>query len=292
MKRNSKNSIVKKLCLGSAQFGLNYGVNNLRGKIPEEEVFDILNYAVNNGIEFIDTAYDYGDSEKVIGRFIRSSDKGKQLKVVSKLPKRENVYEILTETLNNLGIKKLYGYLVHNFDFFLRNPDIWQIFLKLKNEGKVEKIGFSLYYPEEYYKIENFKFDVLQIPFNIFDQRFSNLLALFKKKGIEVYARSVFLQGLVFKNPNELCGKFSKLKEKLFYINSLSEKFKIPLSAIFLNFVVINENIDKVVIGVDNLANLKTNIDNLKFQNIIRKLYPQLLELKEIDEDIVVPTRW
>jgi len=286
------NLLFQKLCLGTAQFGLDYGINNLRGRIPEKEVFEILNYALDNGIEFIDTAYEYGESEKIIGKFIRNNKDSNRLKIISKLPQTNNVYEILNKTLDNLGIKKIYGYLMHNFNFFLKNPKVWQNFLELKEEGKVEKIGFSLYYPEEYYKIENLKVDILQVPYNIFDQRFDKLLLNFKEKGIEVYARSVFLQGLVFKKPEELSGKFFKLKEKLLYINSLSEKFNIPLNAFFLNFVMINENIDKIVIGVDNLENLKMNIDSLKFQKVIKEFYPNLLELKETEEDIILPTRW
>jgi len=285
-------SLSKKLCLGTAQFGLDYGINNSRGKIPESEVFEILDYALDNGIEIIDSAYNYGDSEKVIGKFIKSSSKGKKLKIISKLPQSNNVYEIIEETLNNLCVKKLYGYLVHNFKFFLENPEIWEKLLKLKNKGKTEKIGFSLYYPEEYYKLEKLEVDLLQIPYNIFDQRFGNLLPEFKEKGIEVYARSLFLQGLVFKKPEELDSKFSKLKEKLLYLNSLSRKINVPLNAFFLNFVIINENIDKIVIGVDNLDNLKMNIEGIKFQKVIKEYYPKLLELKETDEDIILPPRW
>jgi Predicted oxidoreductases (related to aryl-alcohol dehydrogenases) len=186
------NSLSKKLCLGTAQFGLDYGINNSRGKIPENEVFEILDYALDNGIEFIDSAYNYGDSEKVIGKFIKGSSKGKKLKIISKLPPSNNVYEIVEETLNNLCVKKIYGYLVHNFKFFLENPKIWEKLLKLKNKGKTEKIGFSLYYPEEYYKLEKFEVDVLQIPYNIFDQRFSNLLPEFKEKALK------FMRGLCF----------------------------------------------------------------------------------------------
>jgi aryl-alcohol dehydrogenase-like predicted oxidoreductase len=286
------NSLSKKLCLGTAQFGLDYGINNSRGKIPENEVFEILDYALDNGIEFIDSAYNYGDSEKVIGKFIKSSSKGKKLKIISKLPPSNNVYEIVEETLNNLCVKKIYGYLVHNFRFFLENPKIWEKLLKLKNKGKTEKIGFSLYYPEEYYKLEKLEVDVLQIPYNIFDQRFSNLLPEFKEKGIEVYARSLFLQGLVFKNPEELKGNFFKLKARFIYLNSLSKEFNLPLSSIFLNFATINRNIDKVIIGIDNLNHLKMNIDCLKHQDIVKNFYSNLLELKEEDEDIILPTKW
>jgi aryl-alcohol dehydrogenase-like predicted oxidoreductase len=284
-------NLSEKICLGTAQFGLDYGINNTRGKIPKNEVFKILEYALQNGIVFIDTAYAYGDSEKVLGEFIKENPNGKTLKIISKIPNVENVDKVIEETFANLKVDKLYGYLVHNFNFFLENPSIYDILLKLKYAGKVEKIGFSLYYPEEYYKID-LEIDILQIPYSIFDQRFCNLFEEFKEKKIEVHARSVFLQGLIFKKPEELKGKFSKLKDKLLYINFLSKELNIPLNAIFLNFVLMNESVDKVVIGVDSLENLKENIYSLKFHKDIVKIFSKIVELRETDEEIIIPIKW
>jgi aryl-alcohol dehydrogenase-like predicted oxidoreductase len=284
--------LLEKICLGTAQFGLDYGINNTRGKIPKNEVFKILEYALQNGIEFIDTAYAYGDSEKVLGDFIKNKPNGKKFKIISKIPNVGNIDKAIEETFTNLRVDKLYGYLVHNFNSFLENTKIFDTLLRLKHTGKVEKIGFSLYYPEEYYKIKNLEIDILQIPYSIFDQRFCKIFEELKEKKIEIHARSVFLQGLVFKKPEELEGRFSKLKDKLLYINSLSKELGIPLNAIFLNFVLENESVDKVVIGVDRLENLKENIDSLSFQNIVKQLHQRLVELKETDEDIILPIRW
>ncbi len=284
--------LLEKICLGTAQFGLDYGINNTRGKIPKNEVFKILEYALQNGIEFIDTAYAYGDSEKVLGDFIKNNPNGKKFKIISKIPNVENIDKAIEETFTNLSVDKLYGYLVHNFNSFLENTKIFDTLLSLKHMGKVEKIGFSLYYPEEYYKIKDLEIDILQIPYSIFDQRFCNFFEEFKDKKIEVHARSVFLQGLIFKKPEELKGKFSKLKDKLLYINFLSKELDIPLNAIFLNFVLMNENLDKVVIGVDSLENLKENIDSLKFHKDIVKIFSKIIELRETDEEIIIPTKW
>jgi aryl-alcohol dehydrogenase-like predicted oxidoreductase len=285
-------NLSEKICLGTAQFGLDYGINNTRGKIPKNEVFKILEYALQNGIVFIDTAYAYGDSEKVLGEFIKENPNGKTLKIISKIPNVENIDKVIEETFANLKVDKLYGYLVHNFNFFLENPPIYDILLKLKYAGKVEKIGFSLYYPEEYYKIKDLEIDILQIPYSIFDQRFCNFFEEFKDKKIEVHARSVFLQGLIFKKPEELKGKFSKLKDKLLYINFLSKELDIPLNAIFLNFVLMNENVDKVVIGIDSLEDLKENIYSVKFHNDVIKVCSKIVNFEETDEKIIIPIKW
>ena len=284
--------LLEKICLGTAQFGLDYGINNTRGKIPKNEVFEILEYALQNGIEFIDTAYAYGDSEKVLGDFIKNNPNGEKFKIISKIPNVENIDKAIEETFTNLAVDKLYGYLVYNFNSFLENTKIFDTVLRLKHTTKVEKIGFFLHYPEEYYKIKNLEIDILQIHYSIFDQRFCKIFEELKEKKIEIHARSVFLQGPVFKKPKELEGRFSKLKDKPSYINSLSKELGIPLNAIFLNFVLENENVDKVVIGVDRLENLKENIDSLSFQDIVKQLHQRLVELKETDEDIILPIRW
>jgi aryl-alcohol dehydrogenase-like predicted oxidoreductase len=284
--------LLEKICLGTAQFGLDYGINNTRGKIPKNEVFKILEYALQNGIEFIDTAYAYGDSEKVLGDFIKNNPNGKKFKIISKIPNVENIDKVIEETFTNLRVDKLYGYLVHNFNSFLENTKIFDTLLRLKHTGKVKKIGFSLYYPEEYYKIKNLEIDILQIPYSIFDQRFCKIFEELKEKKIEIHARSVFLQGLVFKKPEELEGRFSKLKDKLLYINYLSKELDIPLNAIFLNFVLMNENVDKVVIGIDSLEDLKENIYSVKFHNDVIKVCSKIVNFEETDEKIIIPIKW
>jgi len=287
-----KNSLINKICLGTAQFGFEYGINNPRGKIPQREVFEILLYCHQIGINYLDTAYNYGESETVIGKFLRQNTKSWDLKIITKLPENENVREVFMESLNRLGIRKTYGYLVHNFEFFRKKNYIWDRMVQLKREGKTEKIGFSLYFPEEYYIIKDLEIDILQIPYNIFDRRFETLLPELKRKGIEIHTRSAFLQGLIFKKPDELNGKFIKIKDRLIYLTELARESGLPLSSIFLNFCSINKYIDKVLIGVDNLEQLKNNIDFLSYHESVTGIYKKLLELKEDDEDIILPLRW
>ncbi|GAH18872.1 unnamed protein product [marine sediment metagenome] len=281
-----------KLAIGSAQFGMNYGVNNKRGKIPKEEVFKILEKAIDSGIEIIDTAKGYGSSQKVIGNFIKNNPGiDKKIKIVSKEKCNDiNIVKNVYHSLDLLNVNKLYGLLVHDFKQYVINPKIWDVVVKLKKEGKIEKIGFSLYHPEELEKImdDKLRIDIVQIPYSIFDQRFSKMLPLLKKKNIEVHVRSVFLQGLIFKKPDEMDEKFIKIKNKLLELISLSKKDGISLSTVCINFAVLNKNIDKVIIGVDSLENLQENIRSLKYKVKVRARYNQLLNLKEDDEDIIL----
>ncbi|MHA1381292.1 MAG: aldo/keto reductase [Candidatus Helarchaeota archaeon] len=285
--------MIMKLALGSAQFGMKYGINNPRGKIPEIEVKNILKFAYKSEIDTIDTAYSYGESERVIGNII---NEGKfNLKIVSKFPSsNENLIDIFNKTLSRLSMDKIYGYIFHSFSSFIENKKNFEILKVLKKEGKIDKIGFSLYYPNEleYLLSTNIDFDIIQVPYSIFDQRFSRYFEQLKYKQIEIHTRSVFLQGLVFKNPDDLKENFKKIIPKLKVIQNIAYNFNINVSDVFLNFAILNPYIDKVVIGVDSIENLKSNIMSLKNIEIVKSVYQNLINLYEEDESIILPFNW
>ena len=285
---------MNKIALGTAQFGIDYGINNKRGKIPKKEVYDILNKAKEFEIDTIDTAYDYGESEKVIGSFLKITNY--KFKIISKLPgcKNNEVKKIFESSLNNLGLSMIYGYLIHNFESYKKDNRIWKVIEKLKKDGKIEKIGFSLYYPQElkYLFEKKIDIDIIQIPYSIFDQRFSTFLIELKQRNIEVYARSVFLQGLVFKKLDELDQRFLKIKSKMSFLFDLSKELNLPISIICIGFVLLNNDVDKVIIGVDRKKNLIENILQLNYISSIIPFYGKLKELKEDDENILIPSNW
>lgn len=299
--------LLSKLALGTVQFGMDYGISNQRGKIPKEEVFRILDLAAEKGINLLDSAYAYGESEQVIGEY--SAICGKKFKIVSKLPgtntlglteksspgeNLEKIKEDLDHSLKRLNHPKLYAYLIYDFKAFLARPEVLEDLKKIKKMGLTEKIGFSLYHPREleYLLDNNFEFDLVQIPYNIFDQRFACLFPRLKEKGIEIHVRSVFLQGLIFKNPDKLEEYFLPLKEKLKSLNSISQRLNTLISALCLNFALLNEDFDKVIIGVESYQNFQENILAAKSNFKVRSVYSQLLTMREDDEKIILPTNW
>lgn len=283
-----------KLALGTAQFGFDYGINNKKGKIPKKEVFKILKYATSHKIDTLDTAYSYGDSESAIGEFIKKNKA--DFKIVSKCSSKslDEPEKILQESLDRLSSNKIYGYLIHDFDSFLKNPGFYSELQNLKEQKKIEKIGFSLYYPKEveYLLEKKVRFDLVQVPYSIFDQRFTKIFHLLKQKNVEIHVRSIFLQGLIFKCPGELKGNFSKIRDKLQELQSISQEISIPISALCINFAVLNENIDKVIVGIDDLKHLLENVSVLKHKNKIKKIYDRLVKLQEYDENIILPFNW
>lgn len=283
-----------KLGLGTAQFGLDYGINNKRGKIHKKEAFQILKFALEHGIEVLDTAFDYGDSEKFIGEFIKKNKS--DFKIISKSPAVDigSIRHTFQASLEALHLDNFYGYLIHNFKNFLDRPEIWDVLRQCKLQGRVNKIGFSLYYPQEAeYLIEkNIQIDLVQIPFSIFDQRFNEVLPLLKNKNVEVHARSVFLQGLIFRDPDGLEGSFRRIKNKLLSLRALAKRANLSMSALCINFAVSNDCIDKLIIGIDSLQQMEENLKSLTYKNQIADMHNELMNLKENNEEIILPFKW
>ena len=280
-----------KLALGTAQFGLDYGINNLRGKIPPEEAFRILDAAHAGGIDTLDTALVYGDSEKVLGEYLRKHDK--KFRVVSKTKgvSKEQILASLNSSLEILGVERLDAYLFHDFDAFAKNPSIWEAMESLKKSGSIGKAGFSLYRPSELGWILDHRIpvNIIQIPFSVLDQRFLPMLQRAKDCGIEIHARSVFLQGLVFKDSESLDRRFSSIGGQLKELRSLSARTGLSLSHLCLGFASGNPIIDRVVIGVDGLAQLE---ELMSFDDLPNEASAQLSRFQIDDERILLPFLW
>lgn len=284
-----------KIALGSAQFGMDYGINNQRGVIPKKEVFTILQKAIDSGINIVDTANDYGSSLKVIGEFIKDNPAHRLLKIVSKdkCCYKKEIAKNIEYTLGVLNIKSLYGFLIHDFDQYKNNPEIWDELLNLKKEGRVKKIGFSLYFPKQLERIidDDLEFDLIQIPYNLFDRRFEKYLKILKSRGVELHVRSIFMQGLFFRHLDDLDDFFEPIKNNIKEIQRISESYSISISSLCLKFVDKNKFIDTGIIGVDSLDNL---LENLKFSEIdlSDRIFEALKKMEVKNEDIIVPSNW
>ena len=113
-----------------------------------------------------------------------------------------------------------------------------------------------------------------------------------RAKKIEVFIRSVFLQGLGFKDPSELSTHFEKIKNKVADIRKLSENLDVPLASIFLNFAVLNEYVDKVVVGIDSIENFRELLDSSNYLHKVNPIMTELISFREVDEKIILPVNW
>ena len=210
-----KNSDLNRIGLGTAQFGLNYGISNRSGQTPKKEVSKILQCALESNITTIDTASTYGNSEEILGHSINDKRFDIVTKTIPTFKKEISsdhvkiVCDGVFESLRRLHLDRLYGLLVHHCDDLIIDggESLFRRLSDLKAQNLFLKLGVSVYSAEEIeFVLKNYDIDIIQIPMNVFDQRLlqSGMLKKLKNSGIEVHVRSAFLQGIVFMDPQEL----------------------------------------------------------------------------------------
>lgn len=254
----------EKLALGTAQFGLPYGIANQQGQVTESEARAILDLASTNGIHTLDTAIAYGESERVLGRMQLDS-----FDIVTKLPAvPDNCTDIagwleseLEGSLSRLNVSKVDSLLLHRPDQLSSaiGQKLYKVLLEKKSEGIVNRIGVSVYSPEEVVSLtERFHFDLIQAPFNIIDSRLKEA-GVFEKlalSGTQLHVRSVFMQGLLLMSAASRPRKFNRWASLWStWEQWLAEVGLTPLQAC-LRYALSIPEIERVVVGVDSSAQL------------------------------------
>jgi aryl-alcohol dehydrogenase-like predicted oxidoreductase len=282
-----------KLAIGSAQIGMNYGLLNNK-KISRKEFKKIEKLVLKSEINFIDTATSYGNSEYIIG-----NSKLKNLHIITKikLPNNKNiniknwVFKKILRSLNKLKIKKIYGVLIHDYrDLLGKNGGSYLLSLQeLKKKKIIKKIGISVYDPQEIKKIWKFwKPDLIQVPFNSLDNRIldSGWINILKKFKVKIFARSVFLQGLLI--TDDIHFKINKgYKILLNKYKNWCYKNNISLLQASIHFVKQFKKIDYLLVGFNNYNQLKEIIDVFKKKQII---IPKKFSTNK--KNLIDPRKW
>ena len=284
-----------KIILGSANFDQIYGIK--KNFIKKSEIKKLFDLALKNKIKTIDTSPLYNKSEKIIGLLNNN-----RFKIISKIPKppknikRENIKKWLKQnvmiSLKNLKIKKFECLLLHNANSLLcKNGDeIYKGIRNMKINGLTSKIGVSIYDFNVLDKIlKKFKFNLIQAPFNILDQRLvdKGWLKKLKKRKIEVHARSIFLQGILLLKHNQLPKKLIKLSKKLVMWENWLKKNKFSSLQVCLSFVLNQHQLDGIVVGYSNINQLN---QILKLKQIKNNFSLPNLNIK--DKKLIDPREW
>ncbi|MCR8921379.1 aldo/keto reductase [Dasania sp. GY-MA-18] len=288
-----------KLMLGSVQFGLDYGVSNTSGQTSADEVSCILKLAKKNHISFIDTASVYGDSERILG-----DNNLTAFKVTTKVPCMKSykgtVAESVASSLKKLRCRSIEGLLFHSGEDLLgaQGDNLYAQALAAKLEGKAAKIGVSVYSPAEAKSIaERYDIDLIQLPLNILDQRFveSGVLSSLSGKGIEVHARSAFLQGLLLMPIQNLEHYFFPIKNILEKFHQWHQTLNVSPLALALAFVRSQKMVDRVVVGVNSAAQLEEIIHNWQVAKALIEeplINSKFKAYSVQDESMVNPALW
>lgn len=286
---------MSRIALGTVQFGLPYGIANKNGQVSRSVAKDMLKLAETKGIDTLDTAIAYGESETCLGEV------GNQgFKLVTKLPAVPDgcadisawVQAQVNESLERLGVGAVYGLLLHRSEQLLGKDGkaLYQALQGLKEAGQVQKVGVSIYAPSELDALTpQYRFDLVQAPFNLVDHRLhaTGWLQRLKYEGVEIHTRSAFLQGLLLMPRSAIPPKFAPwayLWDK--WHDWLTRQ---PVTAIqaCLAYPLVFPEIDRVVVGADSVNQLE--------QIIIAASSAALVELPDLHcdaENLINPAHW
>ncbi len=286
---------AQRLALGTVQFGLPYGIANNTGQVAFSQAKKMLHFSADCGMDTVDTAIGYGNSEEILGRI-----GVEKFKIISKLPSipkgLENIKKWVIQemelSLKRLRVERLYGLLLHRPLDLLDDSgyELYVAIQHLKNKGIVSKIGISVYSPVEYEKCTaDFEFDLIQAPLNLVDRRLdeSGLLKRLKEKNYEIHVRSVFLQGLLLVPPEKIPEKF--LRWKFIWSNwkDWLNEFSGDALGACLSYPLSLSEIDRIIVGSNNLQQLQQIA-------IAASSYAKyhLPNISSMDENLINPAKW
>ncbi len=269
-------TMLDRLCLGTAQFGLNYGIANRHGKLTYNEISAIVKTAQEHGLRYFDTAQSYGDSEVQLGKAFR--EHAFSPRVISKISPEfscqgaASVVATIKASCSRLGLASLHGFLLHRLEPLSTDRAFLVGIAEAKAQGLLENFGVSVYTPEEALTyLEHPAVDMLQVPCNIFDRRLLDQHFFTRAEQCEkqIFIRSIYLQGLIHLEEDELTAKglaralpimdllkrflgFYGLSKKTFAAHALLEEFPQAI----------------LIVGVDSLAQCLDNLAIFRAERI------------------------
>lgn len=286
---------LSKLTIGTAQFGLDYGIANRGGQVNFEEIQRILDFAFNLGINTLDTAIAYGDSETRLGMAGVSN-----WKIVSKLPSVPKncqnicawVIDSVESSLSRLKVNSLFGLLLHRPDELNSEfgDELYEGLETVKRFGMAAQLGVSVYSPSELRILNNLKeLTVIQSSLNIIDRRILDLNH-FVNDGANrftIHTRSAFLQGLLLMNPQQRPPKFSKWQHLWTVLDNFIDESGLTRLEVCIRYVMAVEAVNKVIVGVDSLSQLKEICVSASGE------LPEIpMELVSVDPVLINPALW
>lgn len=295
-----------KMCLGTVQFGMEYGVNNTHGQPTLDQSLEMLQTALELGIRTFDTAAAYGNAEEILGHFLKTIDVSTygNIKIVSKLrpncivegiSAKKQVYSECESSLKRLRVDYLDGYLLHTPEYIYRK-DVIEALGDLKNEGIVKNIGVSVYELKEGYAgIESGIVDYIQLPYSVIDQRgsISGFFRLAKQEGVSIFTRSAFLQGLFMMKRDSIPEYLNNAIPYLRQFDEIIKKYNVDMVTALIQFVKQEEGIDYLVWGVDNKEQLINDIHAFNSGSVPKEMIKEIKDrIGCVDRGIIIPSLW
>jgi len=284
---------MNRIVLGGAQLGLPYGILNGGETLSREEVARILDTAVGHGIDSIDTAIAYGQSELVIGETAQN-----RFNIISKLPPlpseasnvSEWVHTQVDASLARLNCKSLDALLLHRPQDLVEQhgAELYAAISSLKIKKIIQRFGISIYAPDELDGIiGKFDIDVVQAPLNVFDRRILGVLDQLTALNIEVHVRSVFLQGVLIASPKDRPQRFQPWSEHFAMFDNWVLSTGVSAMACCLGFALQQPGVAKLVIGTTSAESLT------EIMNSVPNMHLEVpADLQSSSEQLIDPRVW
>lgn len=286
-----------RIMLGTAQFGQKYGIASGYKQVSQTEVLNILNLSRDNAITWIDTAGVYGSAEQVLGAIEGISE----FNIVTKVhlgqgkDPPEKMIDRVKKSIEDLRVSSIYGVLAHDPRDLLkegRRNEVFKTMYKIKDLGLVKKIGVSVASPEQADEISRlFNIDLIQIPCNIIDQRFvkSGTINRLVDRGVEIHARSIFLQGLLLMDSEKLDPYFNEIRDSLTGLKSYATEQGVSVRKLAIEYAKSVAGVDRIIFGTDSAEQLAQIITDYHHPFSASKDFDKFCIN---DERFIVPSNW
>ncbi len=286
---------MSELALGTVQFGINYGITNESGQVPDEVVSQMLRLAQREGISLFDTASDYGASQLRLGEF--AADGGDQRYVTKfSLPSDGSVptaNNLFLDSMATLRVSTLHAVLFHKISDFTdeRAHDAVEVLRAARSNRIVARIGVSIYTEEDLaLALDIFPdLDILQLPANLLDVRLLESVAVseLRQRGAEIHVRSVLLQGLLLSDPELLPEYFAGLQPALRHLHHRAAEENVSALTMALGAIRQHPSVDAVLVGATNVAELEAIIEAWKGSHRLGRF-----ESHAVPEALLDPRNW
>lgn len=301
---------INPLALGTVELGMDYGINapGHFGRPSEESAIRLVHAALDGGINLIDTARGYGESEAVLGKALRDRRDQAVLatKCSTRLPDgskpdgaelRALMLSQLETSLRLLQTDFVDLWQLHYVDEneIGKAETITKVFDEVKKSGKVRWVGGSFYGAEmPAAALQLDLFDTIQVTYSVFDQRLADrVFELAEEKNVGVIVRSVLLKGALTERADHLPDHLERLRQRSRTFRRLVAESGLSLdpAQVALAFALAQHQIHAVLMGVRTIAELN---DNLAAMNatLPPKFLAQLTALRIDDEALINPGKW
>lgn len=296
---------MMELCLGTVQFGLDYGVFNTPKK-SSDYCIKCLDYATQNGINAIDTATAYGTAEEIVGNFLKMKTIPRDKLFISTkflpniLDDRDSseyisiIRDNLHNSLRTLNTDYIDAYYFHSSRYAFR-PELLEAIGVMQKEGLAKKVGVSVYYPEEALAcFDDPNISCIQSPYSVFDHRMkeSDVFVKGKQAGFNIDVRTVFIKGLIRLTYDEIPEHLSKAKPILADLDKICRETGYSRIDLAMGYVKRENAVSHLVFGIRSIEQLKEDIDSFH-KNIPEEIFLEIeKKFSGISADLVVPSLW